>query len=255
MSQPFLSQYGPWAVVTGASNGIGRAVAEQLAQRGLKLVLAARTTSALEQLAASLPTESRIVPVDLAQPYGPAQLFDATSDLSCGLLVNSAGFGTGGEFLKSPLATELEMIDLNCRALAELSHCFGQRFATQRRGGLIQLGSLVSYQGVAYSANYAATKAYVLSLGEALAEELAPLNVHVLSVTPGPVATGFAARASMTFNQSDSATKVARDILHALGRRKTVVPGSHAKLLAFGLDTAPRFIRVQIMKNVMRSMT
>ncbi len=255
MPQTFLSQYGAWALVTGASNGIGRAVAKELAARGLKLVLCARNEEALRTLASELSIECRVAALDLAKPTGPLQLFEATKDLECGLLVNSAGFGSAGEFLKRKLESELEMIDLNCRALAELSYRFGQRFAAQRRGGIIELSSLVSFQGVAYCANYAATKAYVQALGEGLAEELAPMNVQVLTVSPGPVATGFAARASMKFSTADDASKVARDIVNALGKKKTVVPGSHAKLLALGLDTTPRFVRVQIMKNVMRSMT
>ncbi len=249
------SRYGPWALVTGGSSGIGRAIAAELSSRGLKLILTARNQSALEQLSTELSTATRIIPLDLAQPDAPAQLFELTRDLDLGLLVNSAGFGTGGEFIASPLSTELEMLDLNCRALLSLTHQFGQRFAAQRRGGIILLSSLVSFQGVPFSAHYAATKAYVQSLGEALAIELKPSNVDVLTVAPGPVSTGFAARAGMRFSNADPAPLVARHIVDALGKKSTLVPGRHAKLLAFGLDTAPRFIRVQIMKNVMRSMT
>jgi uncharacterized protein len=146
------------------------------------------------------------------------------------------------------------MLDVNCRALLELSHHFGQRFARQKRGGIILLSSIVAFQGAPWSANYAASKAYVQSLGEALGEELRPHGVDVLCSAPGPTETGFFARASMKASSAESAEVVARQTVAALGRQRVVVPGNFAKFLHTALGTAPRFLRVKIMKGVMKSM-
>ena len=248
-------RYGPWAVVTGASFGIGREIAIQLASAGLSLVLVARREDLLAQLAATLPTETLVIPLDLAAPGAPSSLLARTAALPVGLLVNAAGFGSGGAFLDTDPVAESQMVDVNCRAVLELTHGFARRFAAQRRGGIVLFSSIVATQGVPRSANYAATKAYVHSLAEALADELAPHGVDVLASAPGPTDSGFAHRAGMTMANAESPVRVARDTLAALGRRRLVVPGSLAKLLTAGLAVTPRFLRVQIMKQVMKSMT
>jgi hypothetical protein len=137
----------------------------------------------------------------------------------------------------------------------ELTHGFARRFAAQSRGGIVLFSSIVATQGVPRSANYAATKAYVHSLAEALAEELAPHGVDVLASAPGPTESGFARRAGMTMANAESPVRVAQETLAALGRRRRVVPGGLAKLLTASLAVTPRFLRVQIMKQVMKSMT
>lgn len=256
---PPLTSYGEWAVITGASSGIGREIARQLAAAKLNVLLVARRAAELEQLRAELAAqhqiEARALPLDLAHPEAPAQVFAAAEPHNTGLLVNAAGFGLGGPFLDNPLAEESSMIDVNCRALMELTHRFGARFAAQRRGGIILFSSIVAFQGVPRSANYAATKAYVQSLGEALAVELAPHGVDVLISKPGPTHSGFAARAGMTLGQAESPATVAQATLAALGRRSSVTPGFLSKFLLSSLSTAPRPLRVQIMKAIMRSMT
>ncbi|BDC51556.1 short-chain dehydrogenase [Bryobacterales bacterium F-183] len=249
-----------WAVVTGASSGIGREVALQLAARGLKLVLVARNAAALQQLATAIPgTQTRVLPLDLADPAGPAQLDEATRDLDVRVVVNSAGFGSGGPFVTSVLADELAMVDVNCRAVLGITHRFAQRLALEKQESVIVLlSSIVAFQGVARSANYAATKAYVQSLGEALALELSSTSVRVLTAIPGPTNSGFAARARMDLgNTADTAEQVAKDIVDAIFRPRatTVVPGRMGKILLYALSTAPRFLRVRIMKGIMASMT
>lgn len=248
-------RYGPWAVVTGASSGIGREVAFQLAGAGLSLVLVARRESELAELARKLPVDTLVIPLDLAAPGAPASLLARTAALPVGLLVNGAGFGSGGAFLDTDPAAESQMVDVNCRAVLELTHGFARRFAAQNRGGIVLFSSIVATQGVPRSANYAATKAYVHSLAEALAEELAPHGVDVLASAPGPTESGFARRAGMTMANAESPVRVAQETLAALGRRRRVVPGGLAKLLTASLAVTPRFLRVQIMKQVMKSMT
>lgn len=250
--------YGPWAVVTGASDGIGRALALGLAEAGLNVVVSARRRDVLETVAGELRqcgVEVKVVAVDLGAEEGVNTLEQETKDLDVGLLVACAGFGTSGAFIDAELGPELEMIDVNCRAVAAEAHAFGRRFAARGRGGMVLMSSLVAFQGVPRAANYAATKAYVQSLAEGLRVELAPRGVDVLASAPGPVNSGFSARASMKMSAAQSPAEVAAGTLAALGRKGTVRPGLLAKLLELSLKMLPRWGRVRVMGLVMGGMT
>jgi len=255
----FRERYGPWAVVTGASDGIGREMAISLAEAQLNLVLVARRGVVLEALAAELNQahgiRTLIIAADLGMQAGIDALLASTSALDIGLLVASAGFGTSGPFIDAPLEAELSMIDVNCRAVAALSHAFGRRFARQHRGGLVLMSSLVAFQGVPRAANYAATKAFIQAFAEGLRAELKPLGVDVVASAPGPVHSGFAARASMTMSMAVSSRTVARQTLKALGRTGTVRPGWLSKGLELALMFLPRWGRVRMMGVVMAGMT
>lgn len=258
-TERWLSRYGTWAVVTGASSGIGRELALLLAEAGLNLVLVARSKNVLEQIAQDLRDryriEVRVVEIDLAMETGVETLTAVTSDLDVGLLVAAAGFGTSGLFLSSRLEQEIEMLNVNCRALLGLTWYFGQRFAQQRRGGIVLMSSIVAFQGVPFTAHYAATKAYVQNLAEALNVELTPLGVDVIASAPGPTQSGFADRAGMKMGKALSAKEVAEATLQALGHKSMVLPGFLSKLLTYSLVPLPRWARVQIMGSVMKSMT
>lgn len=156
--------------------------------------------------------------------------------------------------MRQDIESELDMVEVNCKALLELTYHFAGRFVEQRRGGIVQLSSLASFQGGAFAANYSATKAYVQSLSEGLAEELAPFGVDVLACAPGPTKTGFEARSGMRFKRAESVEVVAWQCMEALGEQSTLVPGKQAKFLNAALSIAPRFLRVKIMTQVMRSM-
>jgi short-subunit dehydrogenase len=255
----FHERYGPWAVVTGASDGIGLACATYLAESGLNLVLVARRSDVLANLAKELTerhsVETLVVAADLTRPSDIDNLLTRTDALEVGLLVAAAGFGTSGTFIDSHRADELEMIDVNCRAVAALGHHFGARFAQQRRGGIVFMSSLVAFQGVPRAANYAATKAYVQSLAEGLRVELGPLGVDIVASAPGPVLSGFGERADMTMRVGLTPKTVARKTLEALGRQGIVRPGWLSKALEAALALLPRRGRVRMMGIVMGGMT
>jgi uncharacterized protein len=253
-----LQPFGPWAVVTGASDGIGRAFAVEAAAAGLNLVLVARRAAPLEALAEELQRRhgirSLVVPLDLCRPDAMTRLAAATADLEVGLLVAAAGFGSAGPLLEPRANDEVDMVAVNCTAvLAQCLH-FGARMAQRRRGGVVLLSSVVAFHGTPWSANYAATKAYVQSLAEGLRVEWAPQGVEVLACAPGPVASGFAQRAGMAMGQTVAPVVVARQALAALGRQGTVRPGALSKLLGWSLATAPRALRVAIMGHIMQGM-
>lgn len=251
-------KYGPWAVVTGASSGIGRALAIELSKANINLVLVGRDVAALDRLAAELAAncsvECRVVMFDLAEKDCLEVLQRSTAELDVGLLVASAGFGTSGSFLDNPLEPELEMLNVNCRALMALSWHFGRRFAERGAGGLVLIGSIVGFQGTPWAAHYSATKAYVQVFAEGLGRELKARGVDVLSVAPGPTNTGFAARANMKLGKSMDPMSIAPEILNSLGRKPTVLPGFLSKLLVYSMAPLPRWARISIMGSVMRGM-
>ena len=253
------SRYGDWAVVTGASSGIGLELATQLAKAGFNLVINARSAGRLTEvkdaLIASAGIEVIAVPSDVSEPRGIARIIHATQNLKVGLLVVSAGFGTSGTFVESDLHTETDMLKVNCEALLALTHHYGRQFVQQRCGGIILMSSMVAFQGTPYSANYAATKAYVQTLAEALAVELKLQGVDVLAAAPGPVESGFSQRANMRMSMAMTPQQVGVPILQALGQKSTVLPGFLTKLLVYSLRTVPRWGKVKIMEKVMGGMT
>jgi len=257
--QSFVQKYGPWAVATGASDGIGQAFAEELAALGMNVVLVARRGDRLQQLAGEISqrhgVQARVIAADLSAAEGRAAVEQATRDLDVGLLIAAAGFGTSGPLLSADLDTERNMLDVNCFAVLEQSVVFGQRFAKRGRGGIVLMASLLGWQGVSGAAHYAATKAYVQSLAEGLHRELSPLNVDVLASAPGPVNSGFAGRADMRMGNADTPATVAKASLQALGRKTTVIPGALGKFLSYSLLSLPRFLRVRILTAVMGGMT
>ncbi len=255
----FAAKYGPWAVVTGASEGIGQEIARQLAERGLNVMLIARREEALRQLASELEkrcaVETLVHPADLADASAVDRLLDVARARDVGLLVANAGFGTVGPIGQIDQTEELAMIDVNCRAVFAMVHRLAGHLQARRRGGIILMSSIVAFQGVPHSANYAATKAYVHALAEGLRAEMKPHGVDVLASAPGPVATGFSRRADMQMGRAADPAVVARATVNALGRTGTVRPGLQSKLLGHGLSTLPRGIRSMILGNIMRGMT
>lgn len=253
-----LERYGPWALVTGASDGIGRALARRIAADGLNVLLVARREQALRALAEEIERAhgvlTEVLAVDLADPTGLAALAQKTGRFDIGLAVLAAGFGAATPFVETPVTDELAMIAVNVSAVAHLCNVLGSAMAARGSGGLVLFGSILGWQGVAGQAGYAATKAYVQTLAEGLRLELVPSGVHVLAVAPGPVETGFATRAGLSMRLATSPDVVANAVVGGLGRGVTVVPGLRAKLLTAALATMPRRLRSVVLSRAVAGM-
>ncbi|MGH9776252.1 MAG: SDR family NAD(P)-dependent oxidoreductase [Candidatus Acidiferrales bacterium] len=223
---------GKWAVVTGASAGIGTALAESLAAGGTHLVLTSRRMDRLEELAKKLSAAHGVrvetFACDLANPVAPEEIlrFTNSKQLEIDLLINNAGFGAYGAFHKSDLARQLEMIRVNCSAVVHLTRLYLPAMVERRRGDILIVASAAGFQGVPYISTYAATKAFDLLFAEALAEEVVRSGVRVCALCPGSTTTEFqqvAAQPDRNFRHAETAEKVARVGLEALARGKSCV--------------------------------
>jgi len=224
---------GGTALVTGASKGIGAACAHELARRGADLVLVARSAEALERLADELRiahgVRVEVIAANLAERDGPAKVAAEleSRDVHVDLLLNNAGAGSVGPFFARPFNAQLASVDLNVTGLMTLTHLLGRRMVAAGSGGIITVSSTAAFQPLAYQAVYAATKAFVLSFSEALAEELAGTGVRVMAAHPGAVATGFFDGTTATITgPADSPERIARQVLDDFERgRHASYPG------------------------------
>ena len=186
-------RFGPWALVTGASSGIGREFARQIAASGINVVLVARRETLLDEVGKGIAKDFRVqhrtVVVDLSQAGFLENLAKATDDLDIGLVVSNAGTGNPGEFLKIDREELESLLRLNTLAHLDIAHHFGRKLVSRGRGGLLLVGAMGASNGLPYMANDGAAKAYVHSFGEALHVELKPLGVHVTVLPPGPTET------------------------------------------------------------------
>lgn len=235
-------RYGPWALVAGASEGLGRALAEQAAGRGLDLLLVARRSEPLAATAGELAARHRVevdfLAADLATAAGAERVIAWVAGRPVGLLVANAACSPIGEFLARDLADHERVIELNCRTVTRLLHHCGRTMAERGRGGLLIVSSLASFQGGALVASYAASKAYLRVLGEGLWQELRPRGVDVLVSCPGIVDTP-AYRATnprppgRLVPAPARPGDVARQTFDHLGRGPVVIPGRANRLAAF----------------------
>jgi hypothetical protein len=231
-----------WALVTGASAGIGTALARELAGHGAKLILTARRKDRLESLAAELVatgTEVRIVVADLNDPAAPQQIYDATvgAGLTVDILINNAGLGLYGAHVQSDMAQEMSQIRVNCEAMVRLSRLFVPHMVERRRGWVLILASTASFQPVPYLSTYAATKAFDRFFALGLAAEVARFGVKVTALCPGPTESEFfdVAQASIFKARGyQSAEEVVRLGLAALARgQRTIIPYFSGRFTAF----------------------
>lgn len=189
----FVERYGPVALVTGASSGIGAAFAQQLAEKGMDLVVVARRRQRLDELATRLASEYgvevSVCEADLSAPDSARRVADACAALDVGLLVSNAGFGLKGAFDSGDAVRLSEMLMVNCHTPLLLARALVPRLRQRGRGALLFTSSVEGLIGCPYSATYAATKAFVNSLGEGLWAELRPEGISVLTLCPGATDT------------------------------------------------------------------
>jgi short-subunit dehydrogenase len=247
---------GSTALITGASKGLGAVFAEALAQRGMNLVLMARSTDKLNVLSRHLrvryKVQRTILSIDLADPSGPQTIAEELErrGILVDLLVNNAGFGLSGEFLSHDPEQERAEIEVNVQALVALTHYFGKAMAARGKGGIINVASNASFQPLPYMATYAATKAFVLHFSEAIRHELTAKGVHVMATCPGPTATSFFEGTStqMSPENMDSSESVVRRTLEAFDQGRGVAyPGRTTVQMASWLPRLlPRALVVRI---------
>lgn len=256
---------GKWALITGASSGLGLEFADLLAAQKVNLVLAARRREPMEKLASDLRrkygVDVLIEAIDLASPGAAGRLksdLDARS-VAIDILLNNAGYGLHGDFLETPIERTVDMIQLDITAVTELTYLFGRDMAARRSGHILLIASLLAFQAVPSYAAYAATKAYVLALGEALHDELRPHGVVVTTLCPGHTATGFDAAAGATASGllrllTMKPRPVAASGIRALSAGKAmVVAGLLNKMAAFSNRLAPRSMQRATMRRIMGS--
>lgn len=222
---------GVTALVTGASKGLGRAYALELARRGARVILLARSEGDLRRIATEirelhLGPKPEVIVGDLTAPDGPEGILGELRDrgLTVDLLLNNAGAGGAGPFLGRPLGPQLSSVALNISGLLGLTHGIGADLVARGSGGIINVSSTAAFQPMPYQATYAATKAFVLSFTEALTEELRGTGVHVMAAHPGAIATGFFDGTSATIDPraADTPETVAARTLDDYARRRAV---------------------------------
>lgn len=255
----FRDRFGPYALVTGASAGIGEEFARQLAGRGLNLVLVARRGDKLEELAAALRgVEVKVLPLDLLAPDAIATLLKETESLDIGLAVLNAGILTLGSFLDVPLDNHTNMALLNSVVPMQLAHHFGRRLVARGRGGLLFVASVAGEHPIPYEATYSASKAYTSSLGQSLRVELAREGVAVTVLAPGLVDTDMVKNAPIDVPKGPLAITgpepVVRAALNGLGKKSIVIPGASNKLADSALRHLPRWAAVKIVGSMLGKM-
>ncbi|MFW6067043.1 MAG: SDR family NAD(P)-dependent oxidoreductase [Myxococcota bacterium] len=260
---PLATRYGPWALVAGASEGLGAAFAERLAAEGVHLVLVARRREKLDPLCDELRrrhgVEVRALSMDLARPDLAEAIDQATADLDLGLVVYNAAFSAIGRFLARTLEDHLRVVDVNVRGPVALAHRLGRRLADRGRGGLVLMTSMSGLQGSALITTYAASKAFNLVLGEGLWDELRDHGVDVLACAAGATRTpGYEASAPKKAAPLVSVMEpedVVGEALAALGRTPTLVPGVRNRMATFFMQRLlPRRAAVRIISRATRDM-
>jgi len=254
----FHERYGPWALITGASSGLGAEFARQLAARGLNLVLVARRKKRLDDLAQQLSKPYNVqietIAADLSKPDFMSSIRPATQSREIGLLVNNAGFALTGPVLDHSLEAELSLLDVNCRAPLILAHEFGRRMMERKRGGIIFLASLAGFMSFPMWANYAASKAYNLYLGEAMWAEMRERGVDVLALCPGATRTEFGEVAGVAGFGGFQMTvgPVVSLALGKLGKKPSVIAGWRNRSLYFLEKFMPRRLSLAIRLKILR---
>lgn len=247
-----IEKYGEFALVTGASSGIGKEFSIQLAAKGFSLILVARRKNKLDELANELANKFnvKVIPIDLdlLEDHAINSLIAQTKDLNIGLLVANAGMEVHGDFVNNSFEKETNTLKLNSLIPMQLAHIYGKEMKEKRKGGIIFVSSTFGHQSVPYFANYSATKAYILSIGQALNYELKKFNVDVTVLSPGLTKTEMVdGMKDMDFKKMPivemEVTPVVKKALNALGKKQAVIPGFRNIFMdIMGKFTTPRWM-------------
>lgn len=252
MRADFADRYGPWAVIAGASEGIGACFARRIAAAGVHPVLVARNEAKLRALAADLPVESRVAAVDLTAPDVLDALAPAFDGIDVGLLVYNAGAMHGtGLFVDRPVEDALHLVNLNCRTVVQLTHALGGAMAARRRGGIVLMTSMAGAAGSGYTAVYAATKSFDLVLAEGLWMELGQYGVDVIAVPAGLTDTPAMRRSGIISDDGGAMDPdvVAATALDALGTSGPMVVPEELRPVASFLWPGDRTQSIQAMTD------
>ncbi len=250
-----------WALVTGASAGIGAELARQLAGHGAKLILTARRKDRLDALAAELTakgTEVRVIAADLNDPAAPQQLYDATeaAGIAVDILINNAGLGQFGAFRTSAIDQELAQVRVNCEAMVRLTRLFVPRMVERRRGWILILASTASFQPLPYFATYAASKAFDRFFALGIAAEVARYGIKVTALCPGPTESEFfqISRARVFERRGvQSTAEVVFQGINGLARgKRTVLPSVEGRLTSFIVRFLPVTLITYFMARIAR---
>jgi uncharacterized protein len=233
-----LEKYGKWAIITGASSGIGRAFAEDAAAQNMNLILVSNEKEELQLVCNTLHEKYSIEVitccVDLAQPDSIKEIEKVSNGKEIGLLINDASYGIHGKFVDTPLESYNHLIQVNINAYVALTHTILPTMIARKNGAVIMVSSLNSFSPIAESAIYTATKVFELYFGAALAEEMKEHNVDVLVVMPGPTKTGFQERAGTKVNSmAITPEELVKGAWPCLGKKMVYIPGIFNKLLSF----------------------
>lgn len=259
MASDFKDRYGPWALITGATSGIGAELADQIAAKGVNIVLVARNEADLEKRANSIANkygvETSIIPADLSTQKGVTSVKDVAHDI--GLLVPAAGLEVNGAFEKTPYESELRVLQVNVIATFELTHHFSRRMVERGHGGILLVASLSGQMPNPYFANYAGSKSYVLNLGASLYGEFEPKGVDVTVLSPGLTATPMVADNGMDWNKTPMTamepSEVASLALDYLGKKPLVVPGFRNRLMVTMTKFSPFKIAIKMSEKMVRN--
>ncbi len=258
----FRKQYGPWALIAGASDGIGECYARECAQRGLHVVLLARRAARLAELAAELEqrhgVKARTLVADLGAGDLEQRVLEGTRELEIGLLIYNAGAVHGAaKFVERPLSDALALVNLNCRGPVLLAHHFGGAMRRRGRGGIVLMGSIAGLCGSSYTTVYAASKSFDMLLAEGLWHELAPAGVHVLGAIAGATRTPSMLASNPAFENYPNLMQpadVARGALDALGSGPLWVAGEANRATAAAMLPVPRVALINGMSEATASL-
>lgn len=261
LPETFSNDYGPWALVTGASSGIGAEFVRQLAPSGVNFILAARRKERMQELSRDIKdkygVEAKIIETDLSTESGWQRVVSECENLEIGLLINNAGIQTHGSFFRDPIAKHLDIIRLNSSAVVALTHAFGKKMAERKKGGIV-ITSSVSSTPVPWAATYSASKSFVSTFGRSIREELLQYGVNLTVLEPCLVTTEMTAEVQKTMDINNgilpvqSTKECVSEALAAFIRgRPKIIPGLRNRLQVGIIRSLPDALQMRLLNSEM----